>query len=217
MATWNVVPSSDRSTAGWSIVGGAGTFSSAMADGSDSTGGSCPGNANDIKLNLTGVPGDFQTATAVTINVRAEASTTKGTPAPFIDAAIFDSGSSAIAAVNSTSNLTTSLATYNMACTLSGAQTAARWTGAFFSVGSDASVASGTTITVVQLSATVTYTPIAGGLPPEDERRHANNLLQGYRFVYRIAKKIFTPERPLIIRPGRRLILPFSPQPLPAF
>lgn len=73
----------------------------------------------------------FSVATAVTIYVRGEASSSKHSSGSGLNATIFQSnGTTALTNWVSTGNLTTSWATYSLSMSLTGSQTLSAWTNA---------------------------------------------------------------------------------------
>jgi hypothetical protein len=80
MSSATLTPSSDVSITGWGLNGGAGSYSAALTDGTDSTFASYAGNAGIMTLKLTALPANASTITTVSITLRCDVSSTKNTP-----------------------------------------------------------------------------------------------------------------------------------------
>jgi len=188
---------------GWQIEGGGSTAWQSLTDGSDTTFIVAPSSGGYAKETLS-TPSDslFLLATAVTINLRCETSSSKKTGG--VSAQIYQSdGATALTAAGSTGTVTTSYATYSFSVTLSGSQTLAAWTGAQLWIST-----TNNDDAVSEASVTVTYTQggndvvgVGGGGSGSFVMGGAagSRRVQGYRFVYnRIRTLIFAHKKSMV-------------------
>ena len=160
MSSTTVYPNGDGTLGGWAISGGGTsniytTIDEGTPSPNDSDSIVCSTSASAYYSLLGDMPGDFGTATAVSIKVRAQYTSGKGNIKSF-DCRLVQSDESTAITGNTTTAASGSLSTYTISPSITGGTSKSVWDGARLKLATVSGTSGGILVSAVQVE--ITYT-----------------------------------------------------------
>lgn len=164
MAETTVVPNGTYNNGGTDAVGAA-THHECVDEGTGSSDGDTTyiqsGNGEEVWLNLGNMPVDFDTATAVTVRIRARRTSDKGDLGTIASLRIYESdGSTTVTDASGSITLTTSYVTNDSIRSITGGTSKTVWDGAILNITCSGAIDS---VRITAVDVIITYTASGGG------------------------------------------------------